>query len=120
MGLETCENCERIIGKLEQAYVYNNKVICKECNALLCIKTNNEPANNSKRTVYVKPSKKIQTITIEKTGKRWKAYKLVGVVLILIAIPMMCAGHIGAGVLIGIVGITLYITSRAGAWWYHG
>ena len=31
MGLETCENCKRIIGKLEQAFVHEGYVVCKEC-----------------------------------------------------------------------------------------
>jgi hypothetical protein len=35
VGLKTCENCERIIGKLEQPYIYNNKIVCKECSKLL-------------------------------------------------------------------------------------
>jgi hypothetical protein len=34
-GLRTCENCERIIGNLELPYIYNNKIVCKECSNLL-------------------------------------------------------------------------------------
>jgi hypothetical protein len=48
--LEICQNCERTIGKLEQAYVYNNKIVCKECNARLRIETdgNNEKEKDKK------------------------------------------------------------------------
>jgi hypothetical protein len=34
--MEKCTNCERSIGKLEQAYIYQNQhVVCGECYALL-------------------------------------------------------------------------------------
>jgi hypothetical protein len=35
MKIEICENCEREIGKLEKAYVFNGSIICKDCNQLL-------------------------------------------------------------------------------------
>jgi len=35
MGLETCENCKRIIGKLEQAYVFQGRIVCNECDSKL-------------------------------------------------------------------------------------
>jgi general secretion pathway protein G len=31
MAIETCENCKRIIGELEQAYTWQNHILCKEC-----------------------------------------------------------------------------------------
>jgi hypothetical protein len=35
MENEVCKNCGRAIGKLEQAFVYKNQVICKQCNEKL-------------------------------------------------------------------------------------
>ncbi|MHC4395391.1 MAG: hypothetical protein ACYS1A_07010 [Planctomycetota bacterium] len=31
MESEICENCDRTIGKLEQAFVYEGHVVCSEC-----------------------------------------------------------------------------------------
>ena len=31
MATETCENCKRIIGELEQAYTWQSHILCKEC-----------------------------------------------------------------------------------------
>lgn len=37
--LEECANCDRIIGKLEQAYIFKNHIVCKQCyNRLKCQK----------------------------------------------------------------------------------
>lgn len=35
MENEFCENCGRAIGKLEQAFVYKDHIVCKECNEKL-------------------------------------------------------------------------------------
>jgi len=35
MGKKTCENCERIIGNLEDSFLYKNHVVCKACKILL-------------------------------------------------------------------------------------
>ena len=29
--LEACVNCNRIIGKLEQSYIFKNHIVCKQC-----------------------------------------------------------------------------------------
>jgi len=31
MALEQCQNCERTIGKLERAFLFNNNIVCSEC-----------------------------------------------------------------------------------------
>ena len=31
MENEICENCGRQIGRLEQAWVYDNKIVCQAC-----------------------------------------------------------------------------------------
>jgi hypothetical protein len=35
MKVETCKNCGRTIGKLEQAYVFHENVVCQDCYAKL-------------------------------------------------------------------------------------
>lgn len=35
MAIETCKNCKRIIGELEQAYTWQSHILCKECYARL-------------------------------------------------------------------------------------
>ena len=35
VGTELCENCGRIIGKLQQAFVYKEHIVCKECDEKL-------------------------------------------------------------------------------------
>ncbi|MGC9260811.1 MAG: hypothetical protein ACP5I8_12170 [Phycisphaerae bacterium] len=35
VSVETCENCGRLIGKLETPMVWQDHVVCAECNALL-------------------------------------------------------------------------------------
>ena len=35
MAIEACQNCGRNIGKLEQAYIYKDHIVCEQCNQLL-------------------------------------------------------------------------------------
>ena len=37
MSLEICKNCERTIGNFEQAYIYNSKIVCEQCNSMLIV-----------------------------------------------------------------------------------
>ena len=32
---ETCANCGCLIGKLQTAYIFNDKVVCHKCNSIL-------------------------------------------------------------------------------------
>ena len=43
MAIETCGNCKRIIGELEQAYTWQNHILCKECYARLSNPTAAQP-----------------------------------------------------------------------------
>ena len=38
LGLETCENCRRVIGRLETPQVYADHIVCAECYARLTSK----------------------------------------------------------------------------------
>jgi len=44
MAKETCQNCEREIGKLEQAYVYKGHIVCLQCNKTLTNQNTAPPA----------------------------------------------------------------------------
>lgn len=46
--VEYCENCGRIIGNLEQAYVYHNQIVCKQCYSKLTSEKVSSATNNSK------------------------------------------------------------------------
>ena len=64
---------------------------------------------------------------IEKTGRGWKAVRVLGWLLILIGVLVLRAGRAAhdfggdpVGWWIGGAGVACLITSKAGAWWYHG
>lgn len=64
---------------------------------------------------------------IELTAKRWKAVRMLGWILVLVAglvlFTQWAAGDsrgVAAGWWIGLAGVTCLGISRAGAWWYHG
>jgi hypothetical protein len=53
--MEKCTNCERSIGKLEQAYIYQNQhVVCGECYVLLIGEKTHTPTTKTeeKSTIY--------------------------------------------------------------------
>lgn len=103
MKKEICQNCEREIGKLEQAYIFKGQVVCNQCNALL-------GGNGTKPPVQ----------TIEQTGKFYKGMMLTGLLLAAIAIPVACRGYIIGGIGLGIAGMVIFIVGNLFAWWYHG
>jgi len=60
MRIESCQNCERKIGKLERAFIFKGKVVCAECDKRLRADSGNpikkqpgpaaaEPANDHKQ-----------------------------------------------------------------------
>lgn len=69
--------------------------------------------------------RRMTTQTIEATSKKWKSYLLAGVLLTLAGLPVWVAlvakGHSGVpGILIGSVGVAMYVYARFGSWWNHG
>jgi len=68
----------------------------------------------------------IAAVTIEKTGKKWKKFLLLsGLICIIGAILLMAglnssAGEVAVGIILLFGGFIGLITSRIGAWWYHG
>lgn len=62
---------------------------------------------------------------IEKTGRRWKAIRVVGWLLVVVGVlrasPATHAGDTSRlGWLVAGAGVACIVTSKAGAWWYHG
>jgi len=60
------------------------------------------------------------TVTIEKTGKKWKAIKAAGALAFIAGFATAAAGAIEVGCTILLFGIAAYLFGRIGAWWFHG
>ena len=58
--------------------------------------------------------------TIEKTGKKWKAYQLFGCMGLALGVILILIGSGPLGVFFGMLGFITYLIGRIGAWWYHG
>jgi TPR repeat protein len=56
MATETCENCKRIIGELEQAYTWQSHILCKECYARLSNPTTKQPIPVDVHTPIIQPT----------------------------------------------------------------
>ena len=61
----------------------------------------------------------IRAITIEATGKKWKAQQLAFGALILLGFILVFS-YPAFGGLLCIAGLTGVIRARVGAWWQHG
>jgi len=106
---ETCDNCGRVIGKLETPHLLHGEhVVCADCYQRL------------------HPQPPVQTI--EATAKLWKAVQAIGVLGILVGVVMLVIGirnqgdaaMTGLGALFIVPGCIGYIVGRVCAWWFHG
>ncbi len=61
-----------------------------------------------------------QIQTIEKTSKKWKFARLIGVILVIAGIINIFKNNMGAAIVLIIFGLLIIIISRLGAWWFHG
>lgn len=129
VGSENCENCGRIIGKLEAAHVVNEHVVCDECNERLRSKSAKElPYATAQLQQLPSDSRPVQII--EATAKSWKLIQAATVLGMAVAIGLMMAGFFArkeptmALVVTGAAGFIVsalgYAVGRVGAWWYHG
>ncbi len=93
--MDICQNCERNIGNLEPAYVFQEHVVCADCFAKLTNQTSNKPPpdpitpkkllyNNSQ---YAGP---VADKSSEHKGKRRVAIILIIVALFLFFLSMQC------------------------------
>src|SRR6478672_896101 len=60
------------------------------------------------------------TITIEQTGKRWKALNVLAATLIAVGLLIAFKGYLLIGLPIVIVGCLVRVAAMAGTWWHHG
>lgn len=65
-----------------------------------------------------KEFKKIRTI--EKTGKKWKFAKLIGVILLIAGIVNASKHNAEAAISLIVFGLLIIIISSLGTWWFHG
>ena len=56
-------------------------------------------------------------VEIERTNKKWKMWKLIGALLMLIS---LFSGSFGTGVVIFFIGVFCSSIGAAGAWWSNG
>ncbi len=66
-------------------------------------------------------------VVIERTSKKWKGLKFLGVSLIILGLIAFCFGFSGKsespvalGSLVVLAGFGCLWSARIGAWWYHG
>jgi hypothetical protein len=66
-------------------------------------------------------------MTIEKTGKGWKAIGCLSLAVFFFGLLLLIFGVMVPAAAIAIIGgiliaasLAIYIVGRAGAWWYHG
>jgi hypothetical protein len=60
------------------------------------------------------------TRTIEATGKRWKAWRLVGSLGVATGIALLVCGITEAGFFVLVPSLIVCLGARFGAWWHHG
>ena len=92
MGLVNCPDCGRAVSDLAPA--------CPGC------------ARPMKAT-------ETQPVTIQQTSKPYKGAEAVGVALLILGL-VSTAWHLAMGAVVALVGLTLWISARLGAWWHNG
>jgi hypothetical protein len=122
--IEICSNCGREIGRSEQAYVFEGKIVCAECDKALRTNLIVEPAEIPESlaeqgpitTTELQFEEPDQSISHEKEKEKEYQEKnkhhgliIVGVILLTIGISLIGLGLLGliasflAGILIGIL-----------------
>lgn len=60
-----------------------------------------------------------QTVTIQKTAKKYKAGRLIGAAWLGIGVIVLIADGGPPGAIIAAMGLFVYLASRTLAWWHH-
>jgi len=83
---------------------------CKHCGEYL-----SKPASETEHNPM-----KVQTIEV--TGKKWKAWKLVGGLAMFIGSPIfaLLSGSLAVGGITFFVGLIIFSFAGFGSWWHHG
>ena len=61
-----------------------------------------------------------QTVTIEKTSKKYKGATVIGTCVLISGLIIMCVGSPAIGSLATIGGFGICVYARIGAWWNNG
>jgi hypothetical protein len=137
---ETCENCGRLIGKLETPWLHGEHVVCTECWQRLKTETGVEPRPQPPppqyapvqlaSTQYVAPIpvRPPAVQTVEQTGKKWKLQILLASALSMLGALVLFTSfgseNPGAGAGLGCLALTIglfwFVIVRIMAWWHHG
>ncbi len=98
---------------------------CPECEGDVSSKATACPHCGYPLTPAAQGPRPIQVI--EQTGKGWKAIRALGWLLIVVSVVVLLRQlaaddprGVALGWWIGVAGVMCVVTSRAGAWWYHG
>ena len=62
MDEETCANCGDKIGKLQTAYIFNDKIVCHKCNLILHAENSVSEIKSSSPPLRVAPASDLQEI----------------------------------------------------------
>jgi hypothetical protein len=114
MEIEKCFNCDRQIGRLEQAHVYKGNVVCQGCLNLL-----NNTAS-AKTTASSSHAQIDNVVTTERTSKKWKLLMLVGFLTLIAGIIMIGIEIQSAGEWSVLLGILMIVFAKIASWWCHG
>ncbi|NIA07653.1 MAG: hypothetical protein GWP14_08490 [Actinobacteria bacterium] len=113
---ETCANCQRFIGVLEEAFVWKDNIVCRECYYRLSALEQNTPT-------AVAPSQTSSAVYVQQAGKTTSGLGVAALVLGILAcltcwIPLVGTLSMplsGLGLLFGIIGVVASVIGRKSA-----
>jgi len=90
---ETCANCGERIGKLQTAYIFNDKIVCHKCNTIL-----NDEYYPSKPWVYSPPLQAAPSSDLQQINKSTHFLATVVWIIIILVVIGVVLSLIAAGV----------------------
>jgi len=119
---ETCANCNRPIGALEEVYLWQDHPVCVECYVRLV-----EQSRPLPRPPAASSPSHSQPQLIERTPKRYKGLILIGCAMGSLGIGLVVIGWANPDMQMGdapsflaVVGCGIWIFARIAAWWQTG
>ena len=115
---ETCANCHRLIGALEEAFVWKDNIVCRECYERLC--TPKWAVPSTPATPEALSSQAPSPVYIHQSGKSTSGFGIAALVLGILAclfcwIPVLGLLSVplaGLGLLFGVIGILVSAGNR--------
>lgn len=101
-------------------------VACSECGkqisdrAATCLHCGNPIAPPSTQPIPVSLGGEV--VTTQQTGKIWKAWEIVGVLMVILGIGACVSGSVNpfSGIVFAVGGAIAFLVGRFGGWWSHG